>query len=321
MIARQQPLATQFGYRSTASDVLAGHDLAGKRAIVTGGYSGLGLETVLALSAAGVETIVPARRPDAAREALADVAGASVGAMDLGDLTSVAAFTAAVREDGRPIDLVINVAGVMASPFSLTPQGWESQFGTNHLGHYALVAGVADQLREGARVISYSSVAHFFSPVLFDDVNFASTPYDPRVSYGQAKTATALFAVGLDARGAERGIHSYSVHPGGIMTNLQRHMPREVLLERGWIDAEGNPNPLFKTPAEGAATGLWAATAPELLERGGVYCADSSVNGVVPDDHSEQTSTAAKRWAIDVDAARRLWEISVGATGLDMFRG
>lgn len=183
------------------------------------------------------------------------------------------------------------------------------------------MAGVADQLREGARVISHSSVAHFFSPVLFDDVNFASTPYDPRVSYGQAKTANALFAVGLDARGAERGIHSYSVHPGGIMPNLQRHMPREVLLERGWIDAEGNPNPLFKTPAEGAATGLWAATAPELLERGGVYCADSSVNGVVPDDHSEQTSTAAKRWAIDVDAARRLWEISVGATGLDMFRG
>jgi NAD(P)-dependent dehydrogenase (short-subunit alcohol dehydrogenase family) len=318
MIARQQPLATEFGYRTTAADVISGHDLVGKRAIVTGGYSGIGIETVRALVGAGVTVVVPARRPDAAAAAVAGLAGVDVAAMNLGDLDSVAAFTAAVRHTGAPIDLVINVAGVMATPFSLTPQGWESQFGTNHLGHFALVAGIADLLSDGARVVAYSSVAHYRSPVLFDDINFETTPYDPWVAYGQAKTADALFAVGLDARVGSRGIHAFSVHPGGIMTELQRHMPQDELLKRGWVDADGNANPLFKSAAEGAATGLWAATAPELAERGGVYCEDSSIKGVVPADHADLTTGGVKEWAIDVDAADRLWDVSVAATGLDV---
>lgn len=319
MIARQQPLTTAFGYRSTATEVIAGHDLRGKSAIVTGGYSGLGLETVKALGNAGVRVIVPARRVDVARAALDGVTDVEVASMDLGDLDSVAAFTAGVRDAGAPIDLVINVAGIMATPEGRTPQGWEAQFGTNHLGHFALVGGVAPLLSEGARVVSYSSVGHYRSPVRFDDINFESTPYDPWVSYGQAKTANALFAVGLDARAVGRGIHAYSVHPGGIMTDLQRHMPHEELVQRGWVDADGTPNPLFKTAEQGAATGLWAATAPELSTRGGVYAEDSSLKGVVPDDHADATSGGVKEWAINTDAADRLWDLSVTATGVDPF--
>jgi len=319
MIARQQPLSSEFGYRSTAAEVIAGHDLAGARAIVTGGYSGLGLETVRALAEAGVSVVVPARRPDVAEDALRGLDGVEVRQMDLGDLDSVAAFTATIREDARSLDLVINAAGVMATPQQRTAQGWDWQFGTNHLGHFALVAGVAELLAEGSRVISYSSVGHYRSPVLFDDISFETTPYDPWVAYGQSKTANALFAVGLDARAAGRGIHAYSVHPGGIMTDLQRHMPREELLARQWIDVDGNPNPLFKTPAEGAATGLWAATAPEVLTRGGVYCEDCSLKGVVPPDHADLTTGGVKEWAIDTNAADRLWDVSVAATGLDPF--
>lgn len=319
MIARQQPLSSEFGYRSTAAEVIAGTDLAGKTAIVTGGYSGLGLETVRALADAGVRVIVPARRVDAAQQALDGIAEAEVRGADLSDLDSVAAFTESVRRDGQPIDLVLNVAGIMATPFGHTAQGFESQFGTNHLGHFALVGGVADLLSDHARVISYSSGGHFRSPVRFDDIDFATTPYDPWVAYGQSKTANALFAVGLARRGAERGILAFSVHPGGIMTELQRHVPREELLSRGWIDEDGTPNPRFKTPAEGASTGLWAATATELVERSGAYCEDCSIKGIVAPDHSDMTTGGVKEWAIDPEAAERLWALSVSATGVDAF--
>lgn len=319
MIARQQPLSSEFGYRSTAAEVIAGTDLVGKTAIVTGGYSGLGLETVRALADAGVRVIVPARRVDAAQKALDGIAEAEVRGADLSDLDSVAAFTESVRHDGQPIDLVLNVAGIMATPFGHTAQGFESQFGTNHLGHFALVGGVADLLSDHARVISYSSGGHFRSPVRFDDIDFATTPYDPWVAYGQSKTANALFAVGLARRGAERGILAFSVHPGGIMTELQRHVPREELLSRGWIDEDGTPNPRFKTPAEGASTGLWAATATELVERSGAYCEDCSIKGIVAPDHSDMTTGGVKEWAIDPEAAERLWALSVSATGVDAF--
>lgn len=319
MIARQQPLSSEFGYRSTAAEVIADTDLAGRTAIVTGGYSGLGLETVRALADAGVRVIVPARRVDAAQKALDGIAEAEVRGADLSDLESVAAFTQSVRRDGQPIDLVLNVAGIMATPFGHTAQGFESQFGTNHLGHFALVGGVADLLSDRARVVSYSSGGHFRSPVRFDDIDFETTPYDPWVAYGQSKTANALFAVGLARRGAERGILAFSVHPGGIMTELQRHVPREELLSRGWIDEDGTPNPRFKTPAEGASTGLWAATATELVERSGAYCEDCSIKGIVAPDHSDMTTGGVKEWAIDPEAAERLWALSVSRTGVDAF--
>ncbi len=156
---------------------------------------------------------------------------------------------------------------------------------------------------------------------IFDDINFAQRTYDPWAAYGQSKTANALFAVALDARAADRGIHAYSLHPGGILTDLQRHMPREELIARRWMDEQGNPNPLFKTAQEGAATGLWAATAPELIDRGGVYCEDCSIKGVVPPDHADMTTGGVKEWAIDVDAAERLFDLSVAATGLEPFGG
>jgi len=319
MIARQQPLASEFGYRSTAAEVIAGVDLSGKTAIVSGGYSGLGLETVRALANAGVHVIVPARRLDAAEEALAGIDAVDIRSADLGDLDSVAAFTETVRRDGRPIDLVLDVAGIMATPFGHTAQGFESQFGTNHLGHFALVNGVAGLLPEGARVVSYSSGGHFRSAVRFEDIDFETTPYDPWVAYGQSKTANALFAVGLARRGAARGILAFSVHPGGIMTDLQRHVPREELISRGWIDEDGTPNPRFKTPTEGASTGLWAATAPELADRSGAYCEDCSIKGIVPPEHTDMTTGGVKHWAIDPEAAERLWALSVTATGVDGF--
>ncbi|WP_223145268.1 oxidoreductase [Microbacterium sp. ANT_H45B] len=319
MIARQQPLDSEFGYRSTAAEVIAGVDLSGRTAIVSGGYSGLGLETVRALSDAGVRVIVPARRPDVARHALDGFVGTEVRPADLGDLDSVAAFTESARRDGRPIDLVLDVAGIMATPFEHTAQGFESQFGTNHLGHFALVGGVADLLTDGARVVSYSSGGHYRSPVRFDDIDFETTPYDPWVAYGQSKSANALFAVELARRGADRGILAFSVHPGGIMTELQRHVPREELLSRGWIDEDGTPNPRFKTPAQGASTGLWAATAAELVSRSGAYCEDCAIKGIVPADHTDMTTGGVKEWAIDTDAAERLWTLSVAATGIDAF--
>lgn len=199
--------------------------------------------------------IVPARRPDKAAEVLADVAGVQIETMDLGDLDSVAAFTASMRNAGTPVDLIINAAAVMATPELRTPQGWDLQFGTNLLGHFALVAGLETLLQDGARIVSYSSTGHWRSPVNFDDINFDSAPYEPWVAYGQSKTADALLAVALDARLAGRGIHAFSVHAGGIMTDLQRNMPREELLARQWIDEDGTPNPLFKTPAEGNRLG------------------------------------------------------------------
>lgn len=319
MISRQQPMQTKFGYRTTATEILSGHDLAGTTAIVTGGYSGLGLETVKALSGAGANVIVPARRAVAARQALIGLPEVTVAPMDLGDLESVADFTATVRRSHTQINLIINAAGIMASPMSRTPQGWESQFGINHLGHFALVAGLWEELGDHARVISYSSIAHYRSPIRFDDINFEKSPYDPWTAYAQSKTANALFAVALDSRGANRGIHSFSVHPGGIMTDLQRHLPKAELLERRWIDEEGKPNPMFKTPAQGAATGLWAATDEELTKRGGVYCEDCAVKGIVPPEHTDMTTGGVKEWAIDMDSAEHLFAVSVKATGIDPF--
>ncbi|WP_430867935.1 oxidoreductase [Demequina aurantiaca] len=316
---RQRPMSSAFGYRSTAADVLEGHDLSGVTAVVTGGYSGLGFETVAALADAGAAVIVPARRPEAAAAKLEGFARVTVEKMDLSDLDSVAAFTAKVREAATPIGMMINAAGVMATPEKRTAQGWEFQFGTNHLGHFALTAGLSPLLTTGARVISYSSIGHYRSPVRFDDINFEASPYEPWEAYGQAKSANALFAVGLNARAESRGILAFSVHPGGIMTDLQRNMPAEELLARGWVDAQGNPNPLFKTAAEGASTALWAATAPELANRGGVYCEDCSIKSIVPVDYADMMEGGVKDWAVNPDAAEALWALSVKATGLDAF--
>ncbi|BDH06359.1 MULTISPECIES: SDR family NAD(P)-dependent oxidoreductase [Streptomyces] len=315
----QHKIGSGFGADSTADEVLAGIDLTGRLAVVTGGYSGLGLETTRALTKAGAHVVVPARRPDAAREALAGLENVEVDELDLGDLDSVRAFAERFLASGRTIDFLIDNAGIMACPETRVGPGWETQFATNHLGHFALVNRLWPALAagDGARVVSVSSRGHHLSPIRWDDVQWTEG-YDKWQAYGQAKTANALFALHLDELGRDAGVRAFSLHPGGIMTPLQRHLPKEEMVERGWIDEQGNPlNPAgFKTPEQGAATQVWAATSPRLDGLGGLYLEDCDVAEPAPEDGSWG---GVKDWATDPEQAARLWALSAGLTGVDAF--
>ncbi|KWC78579.1 oxidoreductase [Burkholderia cepacia] len=317
MTSRQHPLHSGFGAASTASDVLADLDLRGKTAIVTGGHSGLGLETTRALAQAGATVVVGARHVDAAREATRGIDGVEIAALDLADLASVAAFAARFVDGRRNVDIVINSAGIMACPETRVGDGREAQMAVNHLGHYALVNGLWPVLAHGggARVVAVSSLGHRLSPIRWDDVQFAHG-YDKWLAYGQSKTANALFAVQLDALGAPFGVRAYSLHPGKIATPLQRHLTREEMMAQGWVDEHGVPvDPTFKTPAQGAATQVWAATSPRLAAIGGIYCEDCDV-AVVTQGHEE---FGVRPHAIDPDEAARLWAWSAKLTGIDAF--
>lgn len=315
----QHKIGSGFGADSTADDVLRGIDLTGKLAVVTGGYSGLGLETTRALAKAGAHVVVPARRPDAAREALAGIENVEVDELDLGDLDSVRGFAERFLASGRSIDFLIDNAGIMACPETRVGPGWETQFATNHLGHYALANRLWPALAagDGARVVSVSSRGHHLSPVRWDDVQWTEG-YDKWQAYGQAKTANALFALQLDTLGRDSGVRAFSLHPGGIMTPLQRHLPKEEMVERGWIDEQGNPlNPAgFKTPEQGAATQVWAATSPRLDGLGGLYLEDCDVAEPAPEDGAW---AGVKDWATDPEQAARLWTLSAELTGVDAF--
>ncbi|GAA5018989.1 SDR family NAD(P)-dependent oxidoreductase [Streptomyces siamensis] len=318
MSTAQHKIGSGFGARSTADDVLNGIDLSGKLAIVTGGYSGLGLETTRALTRAGARVVVPARRPDTAREALDGVDAVEVEELDLGDLESVRVFAEGFLASGRTVDLMINNAGIMACPETRVGPGWEAQFATNHLGHYALVNRLWPAIAPGgARVVSVSSAGHHFSGIRWDDVHWANG-YDKWEAYGQAKTANVLFAVHLDRLGQESGVRAFALHPGGILTPLQRHLPREEMVERGWIDENGTPlNPEgFKTPEQGAATQVWAATSPQLAGMGGVYCEDCDIAEPAPADG---TRVGVCAHATDPEQAARLWELSAELTGVNAF--
>lgn len=305
------------GARARADEVLEGIDLSGRLALVTGGYSGIGLETVRALAGAGARVVVPARREQAARDALAGVPRTEVAGLDLADPADIGAFARAFLDTGRGIDILVANAGVMACPQTrLGADAWEAQFAINHLGHFALVQQLRPALRPGARVVSLSSSGHFMSGIRWDDVHFRSG-YDRWLAYGQSKTATALFALHLDAVGRDGGLHAYAVNPGSIITPLQRHIAREEMVERGWIDQEGTPAADFKTPQQGAATSVWAATTPLLESRGGAYCQDCDVAG--PADHDDMRVGGVKPWAVDPEAAARLWDLSARLTGLDAF--
>ncbi|MFG3024149.1 SDR family NAD(P)-dependent oxidoreductase [Streptomyces sp. NPDC048254] len=313
----QHKIGSGFGADSTADDVLAGLDLDGRLAIVTGGYSGLGLETTRALTKAGARVVVPARRAEAAREALAGLDRVEVDELDLGDLDSVRGFAERFLASGRTVDFVIDNAGVMACPETRVGPGWEAQFATNHLGHFALVNRLWPALEPGgARVVSVSSRAHHFAGMRWDDVQWRHD-YDKWQAYGQAKTANVLFAVHLDRLGQDSGVRAFALHPGGIMTPLQRHIPREEMIERGWIDEQGTPlNPQgFKTPPQGAATQTWAATSPQLADMGGVYLEDCDI----AEPAVEGEPTGVKDWAIDPDQAARLWDLSAELTGVNAF--
>ncbi|MGW4676308.1 SDR family NAD(P)-dependent oxidoreductase [Streptomyces sp. NPDC004324] len=318
MTTAQHKIGSGFGARSTADDVLQGIDLSGKLAIVTGGYSGLGLETTRALTAAGAHVVVPARRPDVAREAVAGIAGAEVDALDLGDLDSVRGFAERFLASGRTVDIMIDNAGIMACPETRVGPGWEAQFATNHLGHFALVNRLWPAIEPGgARVVSVSSTGHHNSGIRWDDPHWRDG-YDKWGAYGQAKTANVLFAVHLDRLGRDSGVRAFALHPGGILTPLQRHLPKEEMMERGWIDENGVPlNPdAFKSPAQGAATQVWAATSPQLDGLGGVYCEDCDIAEVTP-ERGERTGV--REYAIDREQAARLWTLSAELTGVNAF--
>ncbi len=321
MSTPQHKIGSGFGTRSTANDVLEGVDLTDKLAVVTGGYSGLGLETTRALAAAGAYVIVPARRPESAREAVVGLPGVEVDELDLADLASVQAFAERFTTTGRPIDLLINNAGVMACPEWRIGPGWESQFVINHLGHYALTNRLWPALADGgARVVAVSSAGHHLSALRWDDLHF-ERGYDRSLAYGQAKTANVLFAVHLDTLGAESGVRAFALHPGAILTPLQRHMTHEEMVDRGWIDENGDlSNPDFKTPEQGAATQVWAATSPQLGGMGGVYCEDCEIAEVTEVTAGEDPPMVGVReYAIDAAEASRLWEYSAELTGVDAF--
>jgi NAD(P)-dependent dehydrogenase (short-subunit alcohol dehydrogenase family) len=318
MTSSQTPLGSGFGAHSTADDVLDGIDLTGRTVLVTGGYSGIGLETTRALSKAGATVVVPARRPDAAREQLAGIARTEVDALDLGDLASVAAFADRLVASGRTLDAVIDSAGIMATPETRVGPGWEAQLATNHLGHYALVNRLWPAVVEGARIVSVSSTGHLRSGIRWDDVDFERSAYDKWEAYGQAKTANALFAVHLDALGRDAGVRAFSLHPGGILTPLQRHLPLDEQVALGWLTPDGTPvdASLFKTPEQGAATQVWAATSPRLDGLGGLYLEDCDVAEPHVADGPRRGVAAH---ATDPEQAARLWALSAERTGVDAF--
>ncbi|MEU1392334.1 MULTISPECIES: SDR family NAD(P)-dependent oxidoreductase [unclassified Nonomuraea] len=317
MTTPQHRIGSGFGARSTADEVLKGIDLTGRVALVTGGYSGLGLQTTRALSGAGAHVVVPARRRGPAEEALAGIDGVEVGELDLGDLDSVRRFAEEFLASGRDLHLVINNAGIMACPETRVGPGWEAQFATNHLGHYALVNRLWPAVeRGGGRVVAVSSGGHRRSGMRWDDVMFEHG-YDKWQAYGQAKTANVLFAVHLDALAKDAGVRAFAVHPGGILTPLQRHLTKQEMVEAGWIDEQGNLlNPGFKSPEQGAATQVWAATSPQLDGMGGVYCEDCDIAG-----RADGSGGGVHPYATDPEQAARLWRLSAELTGVDAFAG
>ena len=306
----------QFGFGSTASEVLAGHDLSGKTALVTGGTSGIGTETARALAAAGARVVITARDKAKAEDALdrlnqvAPDADFDYALVDLGSLDSVRQASEDILERFPVINIMINNAGVMATPFGRTVDGFETQFGTNHLGHFVLTNLLVPALLAGApsRVISLSSASHQRGDVQWEDINFEKQPYDPVRSYAQSKTANVLFAVELDRRLGPRDVHAYAVHPGVIPTNLRRYLPEEML-EMLKAHAATNPGAEM-TVEQGAASTVWAATSADVEGRGGSYIQDCSV--AVLDGAAE---SAVMAYALDPEAAQRLWAISEELVG------
>lgn len=315
-IADQQRVGSPFQAKSTGAEVLTGIDLTGKVAIVTGGYSGIGLETTRALAGAGARVIVPVRDPAKAGDALAGVTGdVATAELDLGNLASVRAFSAAMADLPR-LDILINNAGIMACPETRIGPGWEAQFATNHLGHMALTLGLMGVLQrtEGARVVALASTGHKVSGIRWDDVHFTAERYDKWQAYGQSKSANALFANALSRRLAPSGGLAFGVHPGGIFTPLQRHLTVEETTMMGWTNADGSPSELakrgFKTPEQGCSTSLWAATSPLLAGKSGVYCEDCEV--AVPTDPASPMAryAGANAHICDEEGAERLWAMS-----------
>ena len=316
MTSQLEPIGSPFGDRSRALEVVEGIDLSGKQVVVTGGYSGIGTETVRALAAAGAKVIVGARRTEQAEGVLRAVEGdIAILPLDLSDPASIDAFAHSLSERWDQIDILINNAAVMASPLTRDARGYEGQFATNHLGHFQLTARLWPLLKaaNGARVVVLSSIGHRLNGLALDDPNFERRDYDKWLAYGQAKSANALFALQLDKLGEPHGVRAFAVHPGGIMTPLQRHLSNEEQVAMGWIDAEGNVNERFKTEEQGASTTVWAATSPLLAGKGGVYLENCEVAEPASKDNP---MGGVFKHVRDEDLAERLWAKSEEMTGV-----
>lgn len=319
MASRQASIHSGFGASSTAEEVIGMTDLGGKTAIVTGGYSGLGLETVRVLARAGARVVVPARSPERARVALEGLANVEQESLELSQPHAIDAFAERFLASGRALDILVNSAGIMATPLARDARGYESQFSTNHLGHFQLTVRLwpALQKARGARVVSISSGGHQIAGIDFDDVNFERRAYDKWVAYGQSKTANALFAVALDAFGAAEGIRAFSVHPGTVLGPLARHLTAEEIATFGVHDDDGQvivaPDRDLKNPQQGAATAVWCATSAQLAGLGGVYCENCDVARINGADSGERGGV--RSWAVEPELADRLWRLSEALTG------
>ena len=317
----QYPIGSRFGPASTAADVIAGIDLTGKTAVVTGGASGIGVPTVRALRSAGATVVIPARNVDAAREALAGL-DVEILPMDLLAPKTIDAFAARFLTSGRPLHLLVNNGGIGGAPLARDERGYESVISTNHLGHFQLTCRLWSALRaaNGARVIAVSSWAHRASPVVLDDLMFERRDYDPVLSYAQSKTANILHAVALDRRGEPDGIRAFSLHPGTIVdSNFKRYTPGEVLTAFGLVDEDGNaviePDKSRKTVDQGAATTIWCATSPQLDGAGGLYAQDCDIAPLVePSDALNiefgSPPLGVMTYAVDPEIAEQLWTAS-----------
>jgi NAD(P)-dependent dehydrogenase (short-subunit alcohol dehydrogenase family) len=322
-------MAKQLGATSTTEDVLSTANLHGKRILVTGVSAGLGVETARSLAAHGAEVVGAARDLAKAEAATAQVrkdAAAGGGkfelvALDLGNLASVRACAEGLLKKGDPFDVIIANAGVMATPFGHTADGFETQFGTNHLGHFVLVNRIAPLLRAGGRLVNLASAGHRFSNVDVHDPNFEHTPYEPFLAYGRSKTANILFAVAFDRRHRERSVRAAAVHPGVIQTELGRfmdpiHMQAMIDQMSSQLAAEGKENFQWKTIPQGAATSVWAGVVAAADEVGGHYCENCHVGSVVPDDVAiSPVSEGVRGYALDPTAAEALWRKSEQMVG------
>jgi NAD(P)-dependent dehydrogenase (short-subunit alcohol dehydrogenase family) len=316
MTQTETTTTTPYGATTTAAEVIDGVDLTGRRAVVTGGASGIGVETARALAGAGAEVTLAVRNLGAGRQTAQDVIASTgnervlVAPLDLADQATVAEFVQSWR---GPLDILVDNAGIMASPELRTPQGWELQFATNHLGHFALAVGLHDALAaatDGARIVSVSSSAHLRSPVVFEDIHYRSRPYDPWTAYGQSKTANVLFAVEAARRWADDGIVANALMPGGIRTNLQRYVSEEEL-DRLRAQASG-PAPSWKNTEQGAATSVLLAASPLVSGVTGRYFEDCAEAPVA----EPGTRRGVAAYALDPVAAQQLWDISLETLGL-----
>lgn len=322
MNTAQIPLNSGYGFSSTAKEVIRDINLKGKTAIVTGGYSGIGLETAKVLAEAGATVIVPARSVDKAKQALEGLPNIELETLDLMDPKSIDNFAQKFIASNRPLHILVNSAGIMASPLMRDERGYEAQFSTNHLGHFQLTAKLWPALKKanGARVVSVSSRALRLGGVDLEDPNFEKREYDPWKAYAQSKSANVLFAVELDKLGQEHGVRTFAVHPGLIpTTGIGRHIPEEKAKPREIDNKNENPptneaSNQFKTIEQGAATSVWCATSPQLDGMGGVYCEDVDIAEAVPADSLK--GNGVRPWAIDEEIAKKLWTLSEELTGI-----